>query len=256
MTGCTIHLVGDIFQEFSSNDGVMTIGRAEALVEEQAFDPKSKTVLLVGQGIPDQRLAALTETIQQKKLGNAVSVERLEDQPRADSRSTHKVKPQNILISRPWRVRDDAYGAHLLIDDRCQDLSDHVSGHHVSGMVLMEAARQLVLAVGEDFLFPKDHPHGFSVVINKLEVSYFSFAFPLGLTLSYDIVEKQVDPRGTIAVEANIGFWQEGRLATEMIWKTTAYDKSFLSGREAAKARDVAASAAKAHQARALGKTA
>jgi len=239
MRAKVIHMVGDRFSEFAQNDNVVTISRALEIVEHGHIEDGTVTMLLRGQGVPDERLEALRGRIAERGFGQVVQI--VDESPRrAEPKLSHKHEPQNTMISAPWKVSEDSYRAALLIDDRCADMADHVTGQHLQGMVLIEASRQIFLAVTERFFLPR-HAGSFYFVINKFDVSYYAFAFPTKLDLHYQIIDKKLDPRGTYSFDANIGFWQAGALVTEILVKFTAYGSEFLRKREAAKAREVAA---------------
>jgi len=217
----------------------VTISRVEEIVEHGHVEEGTETLFLRGQGVPDDRLDVLRDRIASRGYGAALQI--VDDGARrAEPKISHKRAPHNTLISTPWKVAEDVYGARLMIDDRCADMSDHVTGQHVQGMVLIEASRQMFLAVTEQFFLPR-HSGSFYFVINKFDVSYYSFAFPTKLELNYQIVDQKIDPRGTYSFEANIGFWQAGALVTEILVTFAAYDSTFLRKRESAKAREVAA---------------
>jgi hypothetical protein len=55
------------------------------------------------------------------------------------------------MLSLPRRVSESCFEADVLVDDAGEHMSDHVSGQHLPGMVLIEAARQMILAVTEEF---------------------------------------------------------------------------------------------------------
>lgn len=74
---------------------------------------------------------------------------------RETTRNTHKNKAENVLISEVSQIDVASYQCHLLIDDGCAEMADHVTGQHVQGMVLLEACRQMVNSVSERFLIKK-----------------------------------------------------------------------------------------------------
>jgi hypothetical protein len=248
-----IHLVGDRFAEFAKNDDVLTITQAIDLVTTRA--PGESYVLVPTQGVPDHALAELEARVARAGLGHAVEIDWEARQSRADRGLTHKHRPENIMISEPWRIREDSYGAQLCVDDRCAEMSDHTTGQHIQGMVLIEAARQMFLAVSERFFLQSAKDRSFYFVINKLDVSYHAFAFPVATDITYQIVDKQLDPRGTFRCEAKIGFHQAGVLVTQVVVRFTAYDAQFIRVREDAMAKDVARAAIATHARETLRKT-
>jgi hypothetical protein len=239
MSARFLHVVGDAFSDFAANEDVVTISRLEALVEAGDVETGRLTVLIPGQGIPDRRLFALEQAIGKKSLGAALQV--LPDAAgRAPGRITHKRMPCNVLVSDPWKVAEGAFAANLMIDDGCAEMSDHVTGQHVQGMVLIEAARQLFLAVTEKFFLPQDGGRSFYFLIDELDASFNAFVFPVKVELRYRIVDARRG-RGTHGFHVNVEFWQAGTLATEVRIRFTACEAAFLRRREAARARQVGA---------------
>lgn len=231
-----VHVVGDRFVGFAKhNPGVMTITEMESLVGRGELPPQ--TTLIIGQGVQSQRLRRLQERL--AAMGNDAQITLMaEPRERADPRLTHKHFEKNIMISTLTRIdaAQEMYDASLLLDDECAEMSDHVTGQHIQGMVFIEAARQMFIAVTESFyLAGSDRKHYF--VINKFDVSYHSFGFPIPTAIRYQVLEHQYDPRGTHSFAAKISFLQVEELVSEIIVKFAAYDESFLSAREASKAR-------------------
>ncbi|MDP1217553.1 AfsA-related hotdog domain-containing protein, partial [Klebsiella pneumoniae] len=64
----------------------------------------------------------------------------------------HKRKKANILITSPEKRDEDNYCARLILQDASELLCDHQTGQHIQGMVLIEAARQTIIATSEKFL--------------------------------------------------------------------------------------------------------
>jgi hypothetical protein len=110
-------------------------------------------------------------------------------------------------------------------------MSDHTTGCHLQGMLLIEAARQSFLAVTEWFLLDANQKYYF--VINRLDVTYHRFAFPVGTEI--DIALRNVDSsRGDrVAAEATIRFLQHGECVAEVQVAYTAILEDRLLQREA-----------------------
>src|SRR5690625_2275198 len=61
---------------------------------------------------------------------------------RASSALSHKHNPKNTLVSMPRQVTADTFELHLMIDEDCELMNDHLSGQHVQGMVLIERSEE------------------------------------------------------------------------------------------------------------------
>src|SRR5690625_6326666 len=81
---------------------------------------------------------------------------------------------------------------HLIIDEDCELMNDHLSGQHVQGMVLIEAARQAMLVVTEQFLMP-DNDINYAFIFNALSVKYSHYTFTVNAIIRTCITERSVD---------------------------------------------------------------
>ncbi|MNP31136.1 A-factor biosynthesis hotdog domain protein [compost metagenome] len=104
------------------------------------------------------------------------------DAQSAGKRLSRKYRPENVLISIPERTDDGIYTASLLLHAQNELLLDHLTGQHVQGMVLLEACRQMLLAVTERFHLDEYEPPKRYFVLNEMNVRYTAFAFPLPLS--------------------------------------------------------------------------
>ncbi|MCY1078881.1 AfsA-related hotdog domain-containing protein [Archangium lansingense] len=237
-----LHVVGERFAGFSHEnpEEVVTLSQLERMLGNGTL--QGDVTLLIGQGIPDEGLRRLREQTRHAPHGKRVTLEpgpsALE---RASSRLAHKHLEQNIMITLPeTMVEGERYVSSLLLDDRCAELSDHMTGQHIQGMVLIEAARQMMLAVTERY-FLKDRDRSHYFVINQIDATYHAFGFPLGMDVEYHILEHKEGKRGSLSSEVKVCFVQGGELLTEVKIRFTVYDAAFLSQREAEKARQAIA---------------
>src|SRR5439155_12080056 len=123
---------------------------------------------------------------------------------RASGKLSHKHLPSNTLISHPYESDiADVYEASLLVDDACADMSDHVTGQHLQGMIFIEAARQMFLAVSECYHLRDQSDKTFYFVINSFNVSFHAFAFPVRTQIRYHVLRKEIRKQGTLSSDAN-----------------------------------------------------
>ena len=126
---------------------------------------------------------------------------------RCGFRHVHKHHPENSLLSLPRRVSESRFEADLLVDDAGELMSDHLSGQHLPGMILIEAARQMILAVTEEF-FSESLAGQRAYVWLGLDVTYGGYAFPLRTTLSYDIQTSDAAKRSRVGFTVSMKFQQ------------------------------------------------
>lgn len=194
MKGKYVLIVGDKFAPFAAGKDVMTLTQLkECLDAPNAPIPiQGHTTLIPGQGLGDRDVEQLLELAARSPRRDHFDFHQWYNLPkRVESSRSHKRQPENTLISEPRRLAEDLFEMHLLIDENCELMSDHQTGQHVQGMLLIEAARQASLAVTETFFLAQNGSR-YSFVFNGMSVSYNQFAFPLPARLRYSIREKDV----------------------------------------------------------------
>jgi hypothetical protein len=230
-----LHVVGDGFNGFiDANPDVVAVSELHRRLAEGGV--LNDTTLVIGQGVASEQLVDLRHALgQPANAGIALDVD--ERQFAIDPRITHKHKEHNVLVSVSECVEaEKVYESLLRIDDRCAEMSDHVTGQHVQGTVLMEAARQMFIAVTEQH-FTGSRTAGNYFVINTFEVTFLSFAFPLRTSVRYTIVEHRSDPRGTDFFEALVAFQQNDKMVATVKVSFTVYPQQFIANQEARRAR-------------------
>lgn len=244
----TVFVVGNKFRDFAVNDGVVTIGELEDQLHARGPGHLPPNVRLVpGQGLREadmQRLRARLRGAQ-----SASRVPDVEGRPvRASRLLTHKYRLQNSIVSAPRRLSDDLFEAALLLDERSELMSDHQTGQHIQGMVLVEAARQMFLAVSEEYFIGYDDPTRYYFVINSMNAAFSAFVFPVDATLRYEILEKRVDNRARMFFRVNVDVMQAGRCATRVGYEFTAFHAERIEVKEREQAIAVLASVREGRQ--------
>lgn len=153
--------------------------------------------------------------------------------PRAGCSLSHKQKPENVLISEPQRIAEDRFYANLFLNPQSELMCDHLTGQHVQGMVLIEACRQMFLAVTELFCLDGFPTAGRYFAIKDISINYMEFAFPLPTEIRYHLREKQQAKADRIAFEAEIEVWQTQRQVAGMTVRFTVFDAEHLAKHEA-----------------------
>jgi hypothetical protein len=232
-----IVVVGDRFEGFiENNTGVMGIGDLERRLS--AGSVPDGTRIVVGQGLSTSQLRELRRSIAATHPRVRLDVDERWLEP-ASQRLTHKRQAKNVMLSTPECVESGrVYESLLVLDDDCAEMSDHVTGQHLQGMVLIEAARQMFLAVTERF-FPRPEREKSYFVINDFTTTFFSFTFPLQTTVRYTVLEHRADPKAADSFEALVAFGQHDVRVARSVIAFTAYPDAYIAEREAAKARQV-----------------
>lgn len=230
-------LVGNKFETFASNSNVTTLLKFAADLEDGNI---GACRVIRGQGVSDSWMAHILELAQRN--GTPLTMDDPAIPARAASRASHKVKRQNILISEPTPASENAYDAHLLIDEDCELMGDHQSGHHLQGMLLVEAARQMFLAVIERFLRPGKRNYA---VINYMNSTFQRFAFPIATDIRLTIDARKDDRSDRGGYDATIVFSQNKAPVTTITARFTVFDSETLSVKESSMSSDCVRSLAR-----------
>ncbi|MFY9962092.1 AfsA-related hotdog domain-containing protein [Pseudomonas sp.] len=146
---------------------------------------------------------------------------------------SHKRQRKNVLISVPELTDESTYSASLLLHAENELMLDHLTGQHVQGMVLLEACRQMFLAVTERFHLEDYLPQKRYFVLNEMNVRYTAFAFPLPAQIRYRLLDKKQPRPDRVDVQAEMEVWQDGNLVTCVDVVFSVMDAERLGQREA-----------------------
>lgn len=235
-----IVVVGNIFETFATNVGAITVRQLSRLLSDgRASELPDNTVFLPGQGLQDADAEHLMQQMEWMKLDRRFDLRLRKDLPqRTNGAYTHKRKPENSILSVPQLVGDDVYEMDLMVDERSELMSDHQTGQHIQGMIVVEAARQAFLAVTERFFI--DHKNGvrYYFIINAMNTQYINFLFPLPATIRYVIQEKKVADPTRLYFHGNVEFHQAGKHCATVEVKFTAFESDKIIKKESARAEE------------------
>lgn len=226
------YLVGDKFKGFLNNPCVISISSLEAQIK--AYDINKSTdryIIYVGQGVESARLNTLRQHIFSKNLADIYQLEMRGFPDKASNLLTHKYKLENIMISEPIRMQDTIFSSALRLDDNCAEMSDHVTGQHLQGMVLIEAARQMTLAVTEKYYISPQSQGKMSFVTDSLKTSFKSYLFPLDIELKY-IINKIRGFEENQRFDTTTQFIQHGKVATEVDYTFSVFKPDYVIQKE------------------------
>lgn len=221
-------VVGDRFKKQFPQEQVLSISEAEMLLAQNEH-PKQALTLLLGQGIPYQRLAQLYDTV---KTHDHVTVLPAAILTKATREQTHKHEPSNIVISQPLAHGDGTYRAQLLLDEACAEISDHLTGQHIPGMLVVEAARQMMLAVAENFFILKEAKEDSRFVTDKLEISYDDFLLPTPVDIYYIPLTMRRAGVHNIKASCEIEFRQSSKVCAHVHFHFSVIKRDYLEFRE------------------------
>ncbi|PRY01023.1 AfsA-related hotdog domain-containing protein [Allonocardiopsis opalescens] len=230
----TLIVVGDRFEEFLANRG--TVAASELTARLRAGELEPGTVLVVGQGLSIEERAELAALVAADPSVRLAGGELAEPAGRP---LTHKHDPRNGMIAPPVRAGEDRFTAELLIDQYNEILADHLTGQHIPGIALTEAARQTWTAVTEQFYLDADAPRT-RFVLGTITSAFHRFVFPLPATVEYRLVRRErtaVDEVFHCVVTVNQG----GHVAAEITADYRVIPERFSAKQEALAARSAVA---------------
>ncbi|NTX26968.1 hypothetical protein HT746_07445 [Burkholderia pyrrocinia] len=231
-----VYVVHNRFSQFAEkHDSVFTVS---AFIDLIAKEPLAKRLkVMPGQGVDTEELGALIARYAEAPAMIELSI--ATRRPKATYFDAHKHKSRNIVVSLAEQVTDCEFLMDLYFDGDNEFFDDHMSGQHIQGMGITEAARQAFLAVTEQFFLPSKKRHYF--VIHRMETEFKAFVFPIDACARYFVLSEKRNDKGNVTIEARIEIWQAQALCAVCMVSFTAFDVSWISGREHAAATSMLA---------------
>ena len=207
------YIVGDKFVEFAKHKNVMTIDSMSRYISQIDKTEQSGNIhnLIIGQGVNLNQVESLQDIIKKKKLKNIRFLNRQLLATRENKMYVHKHLDENVLITIPSfiDVLNNVYQSALILDERCAEMSDHVTGQHLQGMLLTEAARQMMTAVTERYLLSNQDRFNFYFALSKIAPTFTKFAFPIEVSILYKQIKLDIVPSRCLKSTAQISFTQK-----------------------------------------------
>jgi A-factor biosynthesis hotdog domain len=229
-----VFIVGNKFKDFCGNDGVITVNEFGDMARSGSFDClPSGSRLVVGQGVREAELQAICDLARHALAVRGIDIRAtMRRSVRASRLQTHKHRIQNSIISHPNRIDEHCFEAELLLDERSELMADHQTGQHIQGMILIEAARQMFLAVTEEYFIGQTVHDRYYFVINSIEVKFARFVFPLSAALRYEILSKDIANPKRMCFDTLISVMQGGVCATQISFNFTAFHATKIEAKE------------------------
>ncbi|MCD6048474.1 MAG: A-factor biosynthesis hotdog domain protein [Gammaproteobacteria bacterium] len=223
-------IIGNIFKSLSDQKLVLTL---DELIENLNSRTIKHGLLSLQQGISEDEAQYIKNILGSKKLLSTFTLSSYFDEAtRCPNKLTHKAHTFNTLISEPHASKDQGYTSLLMIDSRCAEMSDHVTGKHIQMSVLAEAARQMVLAVTEKFFIPESLRGHLSFVANRTESKFTHFVFPFRTEIHCNILKQRILSGNNLLNTIQIQFIQNHETVAEMQFDSSVFSKKFLTEKE------------------------
>ncbi|MCW0983656.1 AfsA-related hotdog domain-containing protein [Agrobacterium sp. BT-220-3] len=227
-------VVSDHFSDFSKHCGALSL--SEACDKMRDGDFELDDLLVAGQGLSEAEKAAVETLAHRSGATQSLALWNRRDMPSVASLAiTHKHRLENILISTPVLVASDCYRSQLILSAQNELLLDHATGQHVQGMVLIEACRQMFIAVSELGHMGDVGNRKSYVVFNDIAARFHAFTFPLPAEIEYQLTTLDETRPDRVVISAALSVWQNGDKTTEIIATYSLFESGFLQPKEMSK---------------------
>jgi hypothetical protein len=209
-------VVGDVFSEFAQHESVVTVSD---LKRRPAGSDAERFVL--GQGLTDCERTELALT--RALITAPAALESLS--------KTHKRSCDNVLITELKSSGEHSYVCELNVADRTDRLSDHVTGEHIGGMILLEAGRQTMVAALESE-YGVNGAMKWGLAWSDLKVRFLGYVYPLPVPISVSVIEAQIKSDTRMEVRVPVVMSQASKVVCEMDFVLTLVERAALSNLE------------------------
>lgn len=242
-------VVGNKFINFTKNENVVTLGQLEMLTKIPKTIFGDNTEFIPGQGICQETLRDIVKDHGNEPTSNQkINLSRLVGFASEKMNTyAHKSVKDNTLIGSCSQISSSMFTLPLIINDNSELMSDHQTGQHVQGMILVEASRQAFIAVTAEF-YMADKAGSSYYVINNMNIDFSSFMFPLPATIHYEVTEKDINDRRS-RFNATISILQNKKLCSSMTVRFTVYPSEVISLKESDLAGNALTSILNSHSA-------
>ncbi|WP_394848770.1 hypothetical protein LZC95_15100 [Pendulispora brunnea] len=241
----TLLVVGDRFVAPRMPENVIGFSAFVAnLREDRSNEIVGERHIYIGQGINPAEERALRSEVLNSAFSQQIVLHDGDSEKVARSQ-VHKHQEENILIAGLEPIGEHEFSAKLKVDGDNELVLDHTSGWHISGMVILEAMRQMAMAVTERYYADyANEGGGRGFAIQSWDTKFESFLFPLDSTLTC-----KTEVTGTygkrVSFRAELSVLQCGRVSARAAIEYTVMDGEVMSSIEARRAREVVRQLAK-----------
>ncbi|MEZ0109601.1 hypothetical protein ABH920_003615 [Catenulispora sp. EB89] len=209
-----IVLVGDRFDHFiAAGLGVGVTAFAEA-VGRGAYDDLAEPVQVhLGQGLDEAAVADAGGAVERRGLARRLLLDPRDLPTPVEARAVHKHDPRNVLLADFEYCGPYTFEASLRLHNDNELLQDHQAGAHLQGMVLIEAARQMFLAVCELGYLRPWPDRKFSFLLTQVDTHFERLAFPLPLRIRLTAHRADTQDMNRMVFDTETRFVQGGREA-------------------------------------------
>ncbi|ASO21760.1 hypothetical protein FHR81_003409 [Actinoalloteichus hoggarensis] len=225
-------VVGDRFVALTQIEEVQTVSQFVASLRRGG--PVPERVLAV-QGVSQFELDYLREELNKRQAEDTEIVPPVS--PRLGRDVVHKQREPNVLLADLTRTGPEAYTAGLWLHADNELFGDHQTGQHVQGLVIIEAMRQMFIAVFETAYGRHNADRDFYVVWDSIDVTFLSFLFPLPASIHCEILEEDLSDVSRAGYRMRMRVLQNEVCAADATVRFGGYDQSRIEAAETRRAR-------------------
>jgi hypothetical protein len=207
-------LVGDRFEHFIAEGlGVDVPGFTSAVGRGDYDDLAEPVQVILGQGLDEAAVAAAEAAVADRGLGERLLLDPRDLPVPVETGAVHKHNARNVLVADFEYDGHATVSASVYLHNDNELVLDHQSGPHLQGMVLIEAARQMLLAVCElEYLRPWPD-RKFSFLLTRVDTRFDRPVFPLPLRMEMAANRADVEDVNRMWFDLETRFVQGGREA-------------------------------------------
>lgn len=207
-------LVGGRFEYFIAEGLGMDVPCFTEAVGRGDYDDLAEPVQVVlGQGLDEAAVAVAEAAIAGRGLGERLLLDPRDLPSPVDMGAVHKHDARNVLVADFEYDGVDTVSASVRLHNDNELVLDHQSGPHLQGMVLIEAARQMFLAVCElEYLRPWPDRR-FAFLLTRVDTRFDRPVFPLPLRMEMTVQRADVADVNRMWFDLETRFFQGGREA-------------------------------------------
>ena len=182
-------VVGERFRAFTEMPGVLLVSEARRMISGAGGPvPSSDSSIVLGQGLDWGEASTLGAACHSCGLVMRPDM-RCAPRPAGET-EVHKTRASNVLITRPHRTGAETFESMLLVHNDNELMLDHYAAMHMPAMVLIEAARQMLLAVTETYYIDSADT-AYRFLIHSIQCAFELLVFPLPITVRYEVVRRE-----------------------------------------------------------------
>lgn len=232
---CNFIVVGDRFENFAQLDQCICFSELQVMLatDELINKIESGNRYYPGQGILAEQIHTFIESIEAKGISGYFDAWYYASAHfKAGKKLTHKHKAANGLVTDPKRLYSNTFELDISVDGNNEIISDHESGFHLQGMLLIETARQSILAVTNKFFLPEVAPHHRYFVFQHFSIDFLSFAFPVDAKIVYKIIDSDTTKPLRSSFTARIEIHQGNVVVSSVNTTYSVYQKHVIERKE------------------------